>query len=86
MKRPICRGLAAGFFLLLAAGFAAGPSKQFPKIPSGYLEEPDKIPDFWVSTVDAVNEFLDKHVHTGDVVTIGTSAGGRPIRAVFFPF
>jgi hypothetical protein len=75
---------AAGCCVLVVACLAANPSRQFSNVPASYLEEPEHIPDFWVSTVDAVNAFLDKRVRTGEVVTIGTSAGGRPIRAVFY--
>jgi hypothetical protein len=84
------RGLAA---LLLAGGIgtqvgAAGdsgpPPKNYPDIPKDYLREADNPPDFWISTVDGVASFLQEHVHRGEVVVIGKSAGGRPIRAVLY--
>lgn len=53
-------------------------------IPEGYLQQPSDIPAFWLSTVDEVNNFLRNRVHKGQVKIIGTSAGGRPIRAVFY--
>jgi hypothetical protein len=54
------------------------------QIPENYLHEPNEIPSFWLSTLDEVTEFLMKQVHKGKVEIIGTSAGGRPIRAVFY--
>jgi hypothetical protein len=83
------RGLAA---ILLAGGIATplcgGASeplqKDFPNIPRDYLREADNPPDFWVSTVDGVTRFLAEKVHRGTVEVIGESAGGRPIRAVFY--
>ena len=54
------------------------------QIPPDYLKEPAKIPAFWLSTYDEVTDFLKKNVHKGEVEVIGTSAGGRAIRAVFY--
>ena len=53
-------------------------------IPEDYLAEPETCPAFWLNTVDDVFEFLDTQVHKGNVESIGTSAGGRPLRAVFY--
>ena len=53
-------------------------------IPSSYLRERKDIPSFWLSTVGEVNAFLKNKVSKGEVKVIGTSAGGRPIRAVFY--
>jgi len=53
-------------------------------IPEDYLQERDDIPAFWVNTPDAVAEFLSRTVKKGQVEVIGTSAGGRPIPAVFY--
>ena len=53
-------------------------------IPEDYLAEPEEIPSFWISTVDDVNEFLKKNVIKGKLEVIGTSAGGRPVYAVFY--
>jgi len=57
---------------------------QFPDIPAGHLIEPAEIPDFWISTVEGVDRFLDQRIQKGTVRNIGTTAGGRPIRAVFY--
>ena len=73
-----------GSALLSTALMAAGPTRRFPNIPADYLREADHIPDFWKSTLDEVNRFLDQHVHTGTLITIGTTAGGRRIRVVVY--
>jgi hypothetical protein len=54
------------------------------QIPADYLREPAEIPDFWVSGYNEVMDFLKKTVRKGVVEVIGTSAGGRPIKAVFY--
>jgi hypothetical protein len=54
------------------------------RLPAYYLKQPDVIPDYWLSTFDEVTNFLLKKVHKGKVEVIGTTAGGRPIRAVFY--
>jgi hypothetical protein len=54
------------------------------KVPEAYLQEREKIPVFWVSTVDEVAEFLYQTVKKGRIEIIGHSAGGRPIRAVVY--
>ena len=54
------------------------------EIPPDYLREAPEIPDFWVSEYSEVNAFLDRTVKKGRIEVIGTSAGGRPIRAVFY--
>jgi hypothetical protein len=54
------------------------------EIPPDYLREPPEIPSFWISSYDDVYAFLDKTVKKGSMEIIGTSAGGRPIRAVFY--
>jgi hypothetical protein len=63
---------------------ADAPQASFQNIPTDYLREADLPPDFWVSTVGGVADFLSDRVHRGTVTTIGHSAGGRPIRAVFY--
>jgi len=54
------------------------------EVPTAYLEEAEEIPEFWVTTNEEVKEFLDTRIKTGKVRTIGYSAGGRPISAVFY--
>ncbi|MEN6601390.1 MAG: M14 family zinc carboxypeptidase [Bryobacteraceae bacterium] len=66
----------------LATGLAA-PVTRFSIRPD-YLAEPDIIPSFWISTFDDVGRFLSQNIRRGVVRVIGTSAGGRPIRAVFY--
>lgn len=60
------------------------PVKYSFLIPEDYLREPESIPAFWITTVEDVTKFLKEHVQKGEVEVIGTSAGGRPIRAVFY--
>ena len=62
----------------------AKPAGNTFQIHKDYLREAENIPAFWVTTVDDVTSFLKKNVHKGTVEVIGTSAGGRPIRAVFY--
>lgn len=57
---------------------------MFPNIPSEYLREPGSVPGFWLSTVDEVERFLKESVREGQLITIGRSAGGRPIHAVCY--
>ncbi len=54
------------------------------KVPESYLQEREDIPGFWVTSENDVSEFLYNHVRKGRIKVIGTSAGGRPIRAVFY--
>ena len=68
---------------LLAAPAAASPS-SFPNIPKSYLEEADTVPDFWIGSVDEVGRFLDERIRRGKVRKIGTTAGGRSMRCVFY--
>jgi hypothetical protein len=70
----------------LGAPWVASGAQQasFPNIPKEYLREADLPPDFWVSTVEGAAHFLRDQVHRGTVATIGTSAGGRPIKAVLY--
>ena len=97
MKNSILRNRMnnMGIFLILiafyfSADLAAQPAKTAKKtawsfqIPKDYLREAENIPPFWISTYDDVTNFLAKNVHKGKVGVIGTSAGGRPIRAVFY--
>jgi len=72
--------------LLVAAGFGVADERTtvYKDIPPEYLLEPEAIPEFWVTSLDQVNRFLDTRIRKGTVASIGTSAGGRPIRAVFY--
>ena len=54
------------------------------QIPPDYLREASDIPSFWLSSCEEVNNFLIKTVHKGQIQVIGTSAGGRQIRAVLY--
>jgi hypothetical protein len=54
------------------------------KVPEQYLQEREDIPSFWLTTIEEVTEFLYKKVRKGQIEIIGTSAGGRPIRAVVY--
>lgn len=73
-----------GSIVLSSMLLAAETAGRFPNIPEDYLQEAESIPDFWLSTLEEVNRFLDGHIHTGMVATIGTTAGGRQIRAVCY--
>jgi len=52
--------------------------------PEGYLDQPDSIPAFWITTNEEIISFLKTKVRTGKVERIGTSAGGRPVMAVMY--
>ena len=54
------------------------------QVPEEYLKERADIPSYWVSTVDEVVEFLYRNVKKGEIEVIGSSAGGRPIRAIIY--
>ena len=56
----------------------------FDAVPADYLRQPAQIPPFWRSSVAEVTEFLATRVKRGSVETIGSTAGGRPMRAVFY--
>jgi hypothetical protein len=70
--------------LALAAVALAQQPTVYKDIPPEYLVQAKVIPDFWVSTVEGAFGFLDTQVHKGSVQQIGTTAGGRPMRAVFY--
>jgi hypothetical protein len=79
--------LSFTFLILLIVGSCSAPEEQRKsefKIPDEYLEQPANIPVFWRTSLDEVSDFLDKNVRKGKVEIIGKSAGGRPIRAVFY--
>ncbi|HYD83487.1 MAG TPA: hypothetical protein VEA63_05530, partial [Opitutus sp.] len=73
-----CLGIA----LACAFALSAGEAHEFPDIPADFLQEAESIPDFWVSEVDAIEQFLRQQVKRGEVEIVGRTAGGRPIRAV----
>ncbi len=54
------------------------------KVPESYFQEREDIPEFWLTSENEVSEFLYNNVRKGRIKVIGTSAGGRPIRAVFY--
>jgi predicted deacylase len=80
-KLFICLVLSA---MALAGLALAQQPVVYKDIPPEYLVQADVIPDFWISTVEGVFGFLDHHVHKGTVQQIGATAGGRPMRAVFY--
>jgi hypothetical protein len=80
MKKPFVIGLLA---VLAACGVAAGQRQAFD-IPKDYLVEPENIPDFWITSFEDVSRFLDGQIRKGEAAVIGTSAGGRPVRAVLY--
>ncbi len=54
------------------------------KVPEQYLRERKDIPSFWLTTIEEVTESLYNQVRKGQIEIIGTSAGGRPVRAVVY--
>ncbi|WP_372933446.1 M14 family zinc carboxypeptidase [Mariniphaga sediminis] len=54
------------------------------EVPASYLEERENIPSFWLTTIEEVSDFLYHTVRKGRIKVIGTSAGGRPVRAIFY--
>ena len=54
------------------------------QIPENYLLENKEIPSFWLNSFDDVTRFLKNNVRKGKLEVIGTSAGGRPVRAVVY--
>jgi len=68
---------------LLLAPAAAAAQQKFA-IRRDYLGEPDNIPPFWITSFDDVGRFLKSSIRTGKVEVIGTTAGGRPMRAVLY--
>ena len=60
-------------------------SGQFSfRLPESYLLEQKDIPSFWISSIEDVTIFLYNQVRKGQIEVIGTSAGGRPIRAIVY--
>ncbi len=93
LRHSVMNSIEAFFLIVLVTVFfysCTAPSatkiQEVTKfnIPEDYLREADNIPAFWLGTVEEVNNFIKSHVQKGRVETIGTSAGGRPIMAVFY--
>jgi hypothetical protein len=82
MKKLLIGFVLSG--LTLAGLVLAQQPAVYKDIPPEYLVQADVIPDFWVSTVEGAYSFLDHQVHKGVVQQYGTTAGGRPMRAVFY--
>lgn len=53
-------------------------------LPEEHIQQPETIPDFWITEVDAVTRFLETRVSVGRVDVIGHTAGGRPMHAVSY--
>jgi zinc carboxypeptidase len=87
MNRRAFLGTAAAAPALATAAAVAAvgkPPADYPGARQDYFVEPDEIPPFWITWPEDVFAFLDKTVRKGNVVTIGNTAGGRPIRAVIY--
>jgi hypothetical protein len=82
MKKLLIGFVLSG--LTLAGLVLAQQPAVYKDIPPEYLVQADVIPDFWVSTVEGAYSFLDHQVHKGVVQQYGTTAGSRPMRAVFY--
>jgi hypothetical protein len=82
----ICSVIFGGYFSNIngQVPVTRKPVSHTFQIPEDYLREQKDIPSFWISTVEDVTKFLKNNVHKGQVKVIGTSAGGRPISAVFY--
>lgn len=78
---PLARSLGFAAALL---GSSLQAASAFPDIPAEYLKNAESIPDFWLSEVDAIEQYLVKNVKRGQVEVVGRTAGGRPIRAVAY--
>jgi hypothetical protein len=82
-----CASLLFTAFLINLNGQIPKAKKQVKytfEIPEEFLREREDIPVFWISTVDEVTKFLKNNIHKGQLEVIGTSAGVRPIYAVFY--
>jgi hypothetical protein len=69
--------------LVAGVGLLAAPRSRFAIRPD-YLAEPDSVPAFWIASFDEVSRFLNERIRKGRVQVLGKSAGGRPVRAVFY--
>ncbi len=52
------------------------------KVPENYLQECDNIPNFWITSINDVTNYLYENVKNGKIEIIGKSAGGRLIRSI----
>src|SRR5687767_826232 len=76
LTRRACLGAVPSLVL-------ARPPKTFPIRPD-YLREHTSIPAFWLSSVEEVTRFLGRRIAKGKPAVIGTTAGGRPMRAALY--
>jgi len=58
--------------------------KSFPATNPDLAQDRTDIPAWWQSTLDERDAFLATQVKKGEVINYGTSAGGRPLRAVVY--
>ena len=56
--------------------------KSFPATNPDLAKDRTDIPVWWQTTLDERDSFLSAQVKKGEVINYGTSAGGRPLRAV----
>ena len=69
---------------LCGAGFSGPPPRVYPDIPKDTCWRPKIRRNSGSAPSRDVAGFLRERVHKGEVVVIGESAGGRPIRAVVY--
>lgn len=82
-------GLTTIVSLFFLSCTSQNPEETFPaiaydNIPEGYLDEAEEIPDFWLTTIEEINEYVKKRVKKGKVEICGTSAGGRSILSISY--
>jgi hypothetical protein len=58
--------------------------KSFPATNPDLAKDRADIPAWWQSTLGERDSFLSAHMKKGEVINYGTSAGGRPLRAVVY--
>jgi hypothetical protein len=58
--------------------------KSFPKANAEFFKDRAEIPAWWQSTLSERDAFFSAQLKLGEVITYGTSAGGRPLRAVAY--
>ncbi len=79
-RRQFLGGLAAA---PLTAALGKAPA-GFPDARKDVFVEPESIPEFWINWPEDVSAFLKARVKRGEVRTVGKTAGGREMRAVFY--